>query len=109
MSAVITAQIARPEFWSQSILTSPGAKIDRAAFSGPSSWKIMKKMKPETAGTTIMGSRKNTVTMPRPLNVFNRSRASAKPRANSTPTATTVIQIVRPIASQNPTLVSASQ
>ena len=69
----------------------------------------MKKMKPETAGTTIIGSRKNTVTRPRPRNVFNRSSASAKPSANSTATHDDRDQTVRHIASQNPTLVSASQ
>ena len=39
----------------------------------------MKKMKPETAGTTIIGSRKKTVSRPRPRNSFRNSRASAKP------------------------------
>ena len=34
---------------------------------GPSCWNSIWKMKPETAGTTIIGSRKYTITSPRPL------------------------------------------
>ena len=68
----------------------PEDEAEEPAFSGPSTWKIMKKMKPETAGTTIIGSRKNTVSRPRPRKFFRKSSARAKPRPNSTATATTV-------------------
>ena len=69
----------------------------------------MKKMKPETAGTTIIGRRKNTVTKPRPRKLLSRSNASPNPRTNSTATHTTVMSTVRHIAPQNAVDVSASQ
>ena len=77
--------------------------------SGPLSWKIMKKMNPDTAGTTIIGSRKNTVIRPRPRKLRTSSIASANPRMNSTVTHTTVISTVRHIARQNSLERSASQ
>ena len=69
----------------------------------------MKKMKPVTAGTTIIGSRKNTVSGPRPRNWRTSSSASAKPSVNSTAVQTTVISTVRNSAAQNSRVVSASQ
>jgi hypothetical protein len=69
----------------------------------------MKKMKPETAGTTIMGSRKKTVTRLRPRKFFKSSSASPKPRTNSTATQTTVMRMVRHIAAQKSCDVNASQ
>ena len=69
----------------------------------------MKKMKPETAGTTIIGSRKNRVRGPRPRNSFRKRSARANPTTNSAPTATLVNQNVSHIACQKLPLESASQ
>ena len=47
MSTTITDQIASDGFCSHS--TGPRPKMSRNPFSGPLSWKIMKKMNPDTA------------------------------------------------------------
>ena len=69
----------------------------------------MKNTKPETAGTTIIGSRKNRVSTPRPGNCLRKSIASPKPIMNSIPTATTMKRTVRHIAAQKVPSFSASQ
>ena len=61
MSATIIDQSASDGSESHSIVTGCPRMISSAWFSGPSTWKIMKKMKPVTAGTTIIGSRKKTI------------------------------------------------
>ncbi len=62
---------------------------------GPSTWKSMKKMKPDTAGTTIIGSRKYTIRSPRPRNSLTSSNASPNPSSPSTVVQTTSIRSVR--------------
>ncbi len=59
-------------------------------------------MKPVTAGTTIIGSRKTTVSRLLPRKLFTNSSASAKPSASSTETPSTVTTAVRNIAIQKP-------
>ena len=58
MSAIITPQIASEGSLSHCSWTSPGQTKDSMPLIGPSTWKSIWKMKPETAGTTIIGSRK---------------------------------------------------
>ena len=76
---------------------------------GPSTWKSIWKMKPETAGTTIIGSRKYTITSPRPRKSLTSSIARMKPSTPSTIVQTTVISTVRQTAVQNSVDRKASQ
>ncbi len=66
-------------------------------------------MKPATAGTTIIGSRKTTVSRLRPRNSFRKSRAQREAEHELDATASTVTTTVRQIACQNAPPLSASQ
>src|SRR3954462_4131732 len=109
MSAIITAQSASDGSVSHCILTSPTTTNESRPLIGPSTWKSIWKMNPETAGTTIIGSRKYTITSPRPRKSLIGSTARMKPSTPSTTVQTTASSTFRQTAVQNSVDFNASQ
>ena len=110
MSTTIVDQRTRLGFVEPVDLDVPVPRmVESPSLTGPSTWNSMKKMKPETAGTTIIGSRKKRVRMPRPRNSSRNSSASSEAEGELEPDGHDRKRAVRHIALQKGSLVSASQ